>query len=278
MCSDRVWGIFKQFFISVICLWQGFEKMKTKILFEDEHILVVYKPAGIATQAAGSMQMDVVSELRNYLMEPYIGLIHRLDQPVEGVLVFAKTPQAAAELSKQAAGRSMKKEYLAAVLLEKPEKNLKVYKENEKVVLTDYLLKNGRTNTSKVVSSSEKNAKKAVLSYSIIKISKINKDNLKAETEILTKSEIEKMQTALLRIQLETGRHHQIRVQLANGHMPLLGDLKYGSEESKKVSSAMGIKDVALCAHKLIFKHPKTGKTLEFSISPQKEILNILTV
>lgn len=274
--------------------------MKTKILFEDEHILVVYKPAGIATQAAGTMQMDVVSELRNYLMltknknkgcdntflknrndagkEPYIGLVHRLDQPVEGILVFAKTSEAAAALSKQAADRSLKKEYLAAVLLENHEKGFKAHKENEMVVLTDYLLKDGRTNTSKVVSSWEKNAKKAVLSYSIMKIVEMGTDSLKMKTENPTGTKLSGKSIGLLKIQLETGRHHQIRVQSANGHMPLLGDLKYGSEESKKVSEALGIRDVALCARKLIFKHPKTGKSMEFSISPQKGILNILTV
>lgn len=263
--------------------------MKTKILFEDEHILVIYKPAGIATQAAGSMQTDVVSELKNYLMltkdknhglnsqfpknrkdmkrEPYLGLVHRLDQPVEGVLVFAKTPYAAGELSRQAANRTLKKEYLAAVLWRKPEKNLKSQKEKEIVVLTDYLLKDGKTNTSKVVSPAEKNSKKAVLSYSLIKISEMDRDILNTEKEI-----------ALLKVWLETGRHHQIRVQLANADMPLLGDLKYGSQDSIKVSEAMGIKDVALCANRLVFKHPKTGKTLEFAVSPQKNILNILTV
>ena len=230
--------------------------MKTKIIYEDKHILVVYKPAGIAVQAARSMEMDVVSELKNYLKSSYVGLVHRLDQPVEGILVFAKTPSAAAALSKQTADGTMEKEYLAAVLTSKeiPEEEM----------LTNYLLKDGKTNTSKVTEASAKNAKKAVLSYEVQKIVPAKE------------SETEKI--ALLKIRLETGRHHQIRVQLSNANLPLLGDLKYGSEESKKISSLLGIKDVALCARKLIFKHPKTGKTMEFGVSPEKEILQNLTV
>lgn len=244
--------------------------MKTKILFEDEELLVVYKPAGIATQAAGFMQADVVSELKNYLLknavtkgaaakearEPYLGLIHRLDQPVEGVLVFAKTPAAAAALSRQIAEQTLKKEYLAAVYLpeERPGQN--------EIVLTDYLVKEGKTNISRAASKGEKGAKKAVLSYFVQKVLKA------ADGE----------QIALLRIRLQTGRHHQIRVQLSNAGMPLLGDQKYGSEVSKKISDRLGVKDVALCAQSLIFKHPKTGKACEFTVSPQKEILQNLTV
>lgn len=230
--------------------------MKTKIIYEDKHILVVYKPAGIAVQAAKSMEMDVVSELKNYLKASYLGLVHRLDQPVEGILVFAKTSPAAAVLSKQTADGTMEKEYLAAALAAK--------EIPEKAVLKNYLLKDGKTNTSRVVEASVKNAKKAVLSYEMQK------------TVFVQESGTEKI--ALLKIRLETGRHHQIRVQLANANLPLLGDLKYGSEESKKLSSQLGIKDVALCARRLIFKHPKTGKIMEFSVSPEKEILQNLTV
>ncbi len=230
--------------------------MKTKIIYEDKHILVVYKPAGIAVQAARSMEMDVVSELKNYLKSSYVGLVHRLDQPVEGILVFAKTSPAAAALSKQTADGTMEKEYLAAVLAAK--------EVPEKAVLTNYLLKDGKTNTSRVVEASVKNAKKAVLSYEMQKL--------------VSAQESETEKIALLKIRLETGRHHQIRVQLANANLPLLGDLKYGSEESKKLSGQLEIKDVALCACRLDFKHPKTGKIMEFSISPQKEILQNLTV
>lgn len=248
--------------------------MKTKIIYEDKHILVVYKPAGIAVQAARSMEMDVVSELKNYLKSSYVGLVHRLDQPVEGILVFAKTSPAAAALSKQNAEGTMEKEYLAGVLA--------AGEIQTKATLTDYLLKDGKTNASKVVEASVKNAKKAVLTYEVQKVISLETIKTKSglqnltETGILPEPETDKI--AFLKIRLETGRHHQIRVQLANANLPLLGDLKYGTEESQKLSSLLGIKDVALCARKLSFKHLKTGKTMEFSVSPQKEILQNLTV
>ena len=234
--------------------------MRTEILYEDQDILVVYKPAGIATQAAGFMQADVFSELKNYLSmaskerkEPYLGIIHRLDQPVEGVLVFAKNPASAAALSKQIAQRMLKKEYLAAVYVSQEANNTEMGKI---VTLTDYLLKDGKTNMSRVVSASEKDAKKAMLSYEILSVKESADEKL-----------------ALLSIQLETGRHHQIRVQCAHAGMPLLGDQKYGSKESQEYSQNQNVKDVALCAHKLTFKHPKTGKKMEFSAEPRKQAI-----
>ena len=234
--------------------------MRTEILYEDQDILVVYKPVGIATQAAGFMQADVFSELKNYLSmaskerkEPYLGIIHRLDQPVEGVLVFAKNPASAAALSKQIAQRMLKKEYLAAVYVSQEANNPEMGKI---VTLTDYLLKDGKTNMSRVVSASEKDAKKAMLSYEILSVKESADEKL-----------------ALLSIQLETGRHHQIRVQCAHAGMPLLGDQKYGSKESQEYSQNQNVKDVALCAHKLTFKHPKTGKKMEFSAEPRKQAI-----
>jgi 23S rRNA pseudouridine1911/1915/1917 synthase len=257
--------------------------MKTKILYEDKEIFVVYKPAGIATQTAGTMQMDVVSELKNYLMatgekkqkEPYLGVIHRLDQPVEGILVFAKTPQAAAALSRQVTDRTLKKEYLAAVLLHERQTAKEAAKEaagqQKKTVLTDYLVKDSKTNTSKVVNASDKNAKKAVLSYEIIKTVQ---PDLSQPSGALDMADT----VGILRIQLETGRHHQIRVQLANAGMSLLGDLKYACEKAQDVSRKLEVKDVALCADKLTFQHPRTGKRTEFSISPQKPVFQKLMV
>lgn len=240
--------------------------MKTEILYEDSELLVVYKPAGIATQAAGAFQIDVVSELKNYLAsskkgraegkEPYLGIVHRLDQPVEGLLVFAKTKQAAAKLSGQAAQRVLKKEYLAAVSMEDENR----LQQSKAVTLTDYLVKDGGTNLSFVGKESDKNAKKAVLSYTVVKTKK---------TEGFT--------AALLKIRLETGRHHQIRVQLANAGMPLLGDLKYGTPYSRSMSQKLEVKDTALCAHKLNFRHPNTGKAEEFTVLPRKAVLQELT-
>lgn len=219
-----------------------------RILYEDNDIIVCHKPAGIATQTARVGQADMVSEITNYLKAGgfdkkkslYVGVIHRLDQPVEGILVFAKNKAAAADLSRQAAGDAMEKEYLAVVCG-------KLFSQAGE--LKDYLLKDGRTNISRIVPPEVKGAKEARLSY-----------------EILSEGSYG---TALARIRLYTGRHHQIRVQMANAGMPLLGDRKYAGEEAVSLSLQLGIKEIALCAYRLTFTHPKTGKRMRFEISPE---------
>lgn len=235
--------------------------MEPEIIFEDNHILVVYKPEGMAVETAKITEVDLMSYLKKYLgkEQPYLSMIHRLDQPVEGLLVFAKTPFAAKELSRQVQNNLMKKTYLAAVSIGEPDSyviNQKVKdKKNQKKTLEDYLLKDGRTNTSKVVSKETKGAKKAVLHYEL------------AEANY-------QEGIAIAEIELVTGRHHQIRVQMSHAGMPLLGDVKYGNESSKEKSTLHQIKQTALCAYKLEFTHSKTGKTLSFSIEPKKKIFN----
>ncbi|MBQ7065420.1 MAG: RluA family pseudouridine synthase [Lachnospiraceae bacterium] len=235
--------------------------MEPEIIFEDNHILVVYKPEGMAVETAKITEVDLMSYLKKYLgkEQPYLSMIHRLDQPVEGLLVFAKTPFAAKELSRQVQNNLMKKTYLAAVSIGEPDSyviNQKVKdKKNQKKTLEDYLFKDGRTNTSKVVSKETKGAKKAVLHYEL------------AEANY-------QEGIAIAEIELVTGRHHQIRVQMSHAGMPLLGDVKYGNESSKEKSTLHQIKQTALCAYKLEFTHPKTGKTLSFSIEPKKKIFN----
>lgn len=231
--------------------------MQKNIIFEDEHIIVAYKPAGIATQTARIGQQDMVSELKNYLSrkpenkgkgEPYLGLVHRLDQPVSGILVFGKTRQAAASLSRQIAEGTFYKHYYA-VIYGKPE--------IEKGRLTDYLHRDGRTNMSIVVNKDFPEAKKAVLDYRLVK----------------TLMVLEAFQEAsLMEIELLTGRHHQIRVQMANAGMCLLGDSKYGTEQDKHFSREIGCKNVALCAYRLEFRHPKTGREIHFEKEPEEEI------
>lgn len=219
-----------------------------RILYEDNDIIVCHKPAGIATQTARVGQADMVSEIMNYLKAAssdskkplYVGVIHRLDQPVEGILVFAKNKAAAAELSRQAAGDAMEKEYLAVACGENfPQRG----------ELKDYLLKDGKANTSRIVPPEVKGAKEARLSY-----------------EILSEGQFG---TALIRVRLHTGRHHQIRVQMANAGMPLLGDRKYGGDAAAALSLQLGIKEIALCAYRLTFTHPKTGKRMQFEISSE---------
>lgn len=231
--------------------------MQKNIIFEDGQIIVAHKPAGIATQTARTSQWDMVSELKNYLArkpeykgrgEPYLGVVHRLDQPVSGLLVFAKTKEAAAVLSRQMAEGSFHKHYYA-VIYGKPSL--------EAGRLEDYLYKDGKTNMSMLVKKDFPQAKKAVLSYRLVK----------------TLMVLEHMQEAsLMEIELFTGRHHQIRVQMAHAGMMLLGDSKYGSEEVKQFSREIGCRNVALCAYKLSFHHPVTRQEQRFEKQPEEKI------
>lgn len=203
------------------------------ILYEDQQILVCQKEAGIPVQTARMSQMDLESALKNYLASkkqhqgskknrPYLAVIHRLDQPVRGVLVFAKTPQAAKVLNEQVVKHSLGKYYLAEV---------DGIISEEQGALTDYLLKDAKTNTSKVVKEGTPNSKKAVLHY-------------KKKTD------------HTVEIELVTGRHHQIRVQLSHAGMPIKGDTKYNPHAEKGC--------LQLCAYRLVFCHPKSGKQMEF--------------
>ena len=195
-------------------------EIQSYILYEDRDLIVCRKPAGVPVQTKQIQTKDMVSLLKNYRYqqeggkgEPYLGVIHRLDQPVEGIVVFAKTPQ--------------------AVLCKVPEK--------AQGQLTDYLVKDGRTNLSKICRKSDAGAKEARLSYKI-----------QGEAE----------GKALANIHLDTGRHHQIRVQMSGMGCPILGDVKYGGEEKARGQ-------IALCASSLTFVHPKTKKQMQFEIQPQ---------
>ncbi len=234
--------------------------MQTKILHEDNDILVVHKPAGLAVQSARIGQADVVSELKKYLAKsagsnPYLGIIHRLDQPVEGVLVFAKNPKAAADLSRQLQGDDFCKEYLAVVCGKL---------ENTQGELVDYLEKE---NGMAVVTSPEK-GKKSVLQYQVIK--HVNAHVI-AESAMQENRSGEE-QISLLRITLKTGRFHQIRVQFSNNGCPLLGDKKYGAAESLALSEKLQVRNVALCAETLTFVHPRSKEKMVYSVSPENPV------
>ncbi|MCP1102564.1 23S rRNA pseudouridine1911/1915/1917 synthase [Aequitasia blattaphilus] len=203
-----------------------------EILYEDKDIIVCVKPHGVPTQSKSIMTKDMVSLLKNYLNSPYLGLIHRLDQPVKGIMVFGKTPLASKNLSKSLTANSFQKLYLATVH-GKPAKDTDT--------LTDYLLQDKKSNTSSVVSPGTPGQKRASLSYKLLDFN--NEGN-----------------TSLLEVSLETGRHHQIRVQLSHIGHPIVGDRKYGQ------STDAG-KNIQLVAYKLSFPHPATGKRLSFSIS-----------
>lgn len=226
--------------------------MDLKILFEDAHVLVCYKPSGVPTQTAKLGAADMVSLLKNYLYknqkekkEPYVAVVHRLDQPVEGILVFAKTPFAAKELNKGVQQGDGFGKYYKAVLCGIPEK--------ESGVLENYLVKDGKTNTSKVCQAGVKDAKKAILHYEVIRV-----------------CEMESQARSLVQVKLETGRHHQIRVQMANMGCPIWGDTKYG-EQAHGEGSKNVWRQIALCAYCLEFIHPKTKKQMKFEIEPEGE-------
>lgn len=210
---------------------------KYKIVYEDQFLCVIWKAAGIPVQSARISVPDIMSLLRNDLLEkgvkdPYLALINRLDQPVEGLFLAAKEEHAAAELSRQVSEHlHMEKWYQALVCGKLSEK---------KGVLVDYLLKDGRTNTSKAVRPGTKGAKKCELSYEVLR---------------------EQEGRSFLKIRLLTGRHHQIRVQLAHAGVPIAGDRKYG-----KADAYTG--QLCLSACEIHFVHPKTKEKMRFAAEP----------
>lgn len=211
------------------------------IVYEDDNIIVVDKPAGLIVEGGKAGEPDLDSECRKYLKsrgeKPEIYVVHRLDKPVSGLIVLAKDAGSAAELSKQIQDKTMKKQYEARVFVTKDYP--------DEAMLTDYLVKDPMNNVSRVAGKTSKGAKEAVLSYKAVS----HEDK-----------------TAVLRVDLMTGRHHQIRVQLSNAGLPLLGDQKYGNAESIEYSRKNGIKDVALKAVGLSFVHPVSGQKLEFKL------------
>ncbi len=212
---------------------------KLKILEETNHILVIQKPVNVPSQGDKTGDEDCITLIKKYLKEKYkkqgnvyVGLVHRLDRPVGGVMVFAKTSKAATRLSESIRKGEFVKEYLAIAdgKLEK-----------EAGIMEDYLLKDEKSNLSKVVKEGTKNSKKAKLEYQILKYREDN--NL-----------------SLIRVKLDTGRHHQIRVQFASRNHSLYGDQKYGSRGKGK--------QIALFAFRLSFPDPITKETLTFSSLP----------
>ena len=224
--------------------------MDKMIEYEDDVLLVVHKPAGIATETAKIGQADVVSELKNYRKkkgeEAYIGVVHRLDQPVEGLLVLAKDARTAKKLGSELQTGILTKKYVALVAGIPPE---------QEGDLSDYLLKDGRTNLSKAVPKGTAGAKEARLHWKLLKES--GTDHCKGGY-------------SLVEIELYTGRHHQIRVQMAHAGFPLLGDSKYGSVQAKELSKQLSVHNVALLANEVRLIHPVTEKKMEFSLDINK--------
>lgn len=219
------------------------------ILYEDKDIIVCVKPHGLATQSKSVGTPDLEKMLLNHIAKnskvsgkPYLAVIHRLDQPVAGVLVFAKTPAAAKELNKQLQQSGFGKHYYALVNGEPA---------NISGTLEDYLVKDGHTNSSKVCDKTAKDARLARLTYKVVE-KNCFPEFYKIDTDEVTSS--------LLDVTLDTGRHHQIRVQLAHMGCPIIGDSKYNPAfQTSKTNHIL-----CLCAYKLSFKHPCTKKVMTF--------------
>ena len=218
------------------------------IQYEDKELLVIYKPAGLATQSARVTSPDLVSSVMRHLKGAPVYVVHRLDQPVEGLLVLAKTKQAAAGLSKQLQAGTLNKQYYALVYRGAEE----LPKEE---ILADYLWKNPQTQKAEIVAQASGKGKQAKLHYRVM----TGKDDI-----------------ALLDVRIETGRFHQIRAQLAHAGFPILGDQKYGTQTSMERSEELGIKNVSLFAYALTFMHPKTGKQMEFQAKTQNPAISHL--
>ncbi len=215
--------------------------MKLKVIYEDNHIIVVEKIPNVPSQEDKTGDISMMTLIKDYIKEKYnkpgnvyLGLVHRLDRPVGGVMVFAKTSKAASRLSNQVREKVFKKEYLAVV-------DGKL--EQEKGTLENYLYKDKKTNTSYVVSKDKKDSKFAKLDYEVIKYDKENN-------------------VSLLKINLYTGRHHQIRVQFANIGHSIYGDQRYGSKGKNK--------QIALWAYRLTIEHPVRKEKMEFEDLPKE--------
>lgn len=249
--------------------------MKSKIphiLYEDKEIIVCQKPHGLATQSRRPGTPDLEHILLCHLAEqarsknkssseskasfgnkpPYLAVIHRLDQPVAGILVFARTPAAARSLNHQLQQEGFGKHYLALVH-GKPAA--------PEGTLEDYMVKDGRTNTSRICSKDTPGAKSARLHYRPASAELQNHMNSIHACTVHDTNGATNAGT-WLEVILDTGRHHQIRVQLANMGCPIVGDTKYNPASRPEDDH----KTLMLIAYKLSFRHPKTGEVMEFEI------------
>ena len=213
---------------------------KLKVIYEDNHIIIVEKIPNVPSQSDKTGDIDMLTMVKQYIKEKYnkpgnvyLGLVHRLDRPVGGIMIFAKTSKAASRLSDQVREKVFKKKYLAVV-------DGKI--ENKSGTLEDYLYKDERNNISKVVNKNKKNAKFAKLDYEVIKYDEVK--NL-----------------SLVKVNLHTGRHHQIRVQLSNFGHSIFGDQKYGTRGQGK--------QIALWAYELTINHPITKEEMTFKDLPE---------
>ncbi|MBR3119905.1 MAG: RluA family pseudouridine synthase [Oceanobacillus sp.] len=216
--------------------------MEISVLYEDNHLLLVEKPVNIPVQADRTGDNDFLSmlkqDLKNRYQKPgnvFLGLVHRLDRPVGGTMVFAKTSKAASRMSDLVRRQAIERKYMAVV------RGVPIQAETK---LEHYLFKNTRKNKVYTVAANHQKAKKAVLDYKMI-----------AKTEDLS----------LLSVQLHTGRPHQIRVQLSANGTPIFGDQKYGQKVNRPGQQ------IALWANLLRFEHPIKKEMIEVHCPPPEE-------
>ena len=212
------------------------------ILYEDNHLLVVLKPQNIPTQGDSSGDKDLLTMVKDYVKQTYdkpgeafVGLVHRLDRPTGGVMVFAKTSKSASRLAEQIKDGSFEKRYLAVVVGTPRDRQAR---------LSHYLLKDEKKNTVVVVPTAEKGAKRAELDYKVV------------ETV---------PQMSLVDIKLITGRSHQARVQMQKIGTPIFGDARYGGDSLAKGHN------LALWAYELRFYHPTKKTPMVFVAEPPKD-------
>ncbi|TVR16933.1 MAG: RluA family pseudouridine synthase [Balneolaceae bacterium] len=217
-----------------------------EIVYEDNHLLAINKPEGVLSQEDITARPDVLTLCKSYLKKEYnkpgnvfLGLLHRLDQPVTGVMLLAKTSKAASRISEQIRKRTFRKTYLAVASGTLPASG----------TFRHYLQKNTSTNVVEVVKNESKNAKLAELTYTRLQ---------------------ESNDFSLVQINLITGRPHQIRVQFSEEGFPLLGDSKYGSKTTGRI---------ALHAYSLTFSHPTLKNELTLTCKPMENSpLNMFSI
>ena len=212
---------------------------KLTILYEDNHMIVVVKPQNVPSQEDASGDKDMLTMVKEYIKEKYnkpgdafVGLVHRLDRPTGGIMVFAKTSKGASRLSEQIRNNQMQKTYYAIS---------NAVPQQKQDTLVNYLLKDEKENIVRIVTRSDKDAKKAELEYKVLDTN----ENL-----------------ALLQVKLITGRAHQIRVKMAGINCPLYGDNKYGKDKTKQSNN------LGLWAGRLELLHPITKQKMTFAFPP----------
>ena len=239
------------------------------VIYEDNHIIVVEKSVNIPSQCDKTNDVDMLSIIKKYLKEKYskpgdvyLGLVHRLDRPVGGVMVFAKTSKAASRLSEQVRNKTFSKKYLV-IVDGKLEKN--------SGVLKNYLMKNEKKNLSRVVD------KEILVATNIDTVEELYNKQIREKFELPKKYKTAKFASleykvlyynqetnlSLVEIKLDTGRHHQIRLQFNNINHSIYGDQKYGMRGKGK--------QINLWAYELEIEHPISKERMKFKVLPKKE-------